>query len=202
MTERATIKLKFEIRHIAIWQNYLKVQAFITIALRSNVCKRTASCSWSYCLCAYICLLFIYLDLSFQLLTSLNMCLVVGLAVDYVVHLAEGYTLSLHTDRYSRTRDMLEEMGPSVFSGACTTLGASLFMFAAEIQFFMQFGVFMFCTIGFSLIFSLGLFTLLVGLIGPQGNTGNLKVLFRKCKEKLLKRGSGKTSWQYSSIKN
>lgn len=128
------------------------------------------------------------------LLTSLNMCLVVGLAVDYVVHLAEGYTLSLHTDRYSRTRDMLEEMGPSVFSGACTTLGASLFMFAAEIQFFMQFGVFMFCTIGFSLIFSLGLFTLLVGLIGPQGNTGNLKVLFRKCKEKLLKRGSGKTS--------
>lgn len=153
--------------------------------------------------CVHIFVYYLYiLILSFQLLTSLNMCLVVGLAVDYVVHLAEGYTLSLHTDRYSRTRDMLEEMGPSVFSGACTTLGASLFMFAAEIQFFMQFGVFMFCTIGFSLIFSLGLFTLLVGLIGPQGNTGNLKVLFRKCKEKLLKRGSGKTSWQYSSIKN
>jgi hypothetical protein len=53
---------------------------------------------------------------------------------------------------------MLEEMGTSVFSGACTTLGASSFMFFATLQFFMQFGVFMFCTIGFSLLFSLGLF--------------------------------------------
>ncbi|XP_061168958.1 protein dispatched homolog 3-like [Saccostrea echinata] len=115
-------------------------------------------------------------------MTALNMCLVVGLAVDYVVHLAEGYTLSVHKDRYNRTRDMLEMMGSSVFFGACTTLGASLFLFATEIQFFLQFGVFMFCTIGFSLMFSLGLFTLLVGLIGPQNNTGNLKVLFQKCR--------------------
>ena len=129
-----------------------------------------------------------------QLLTSLNMCLVVGLAVDYVVHLAEGYTLSLHKDRYHRTRDMLEEMGPSVFSGACTTLGASLFMFAAEIQFFMQFGVFMFCTIGFSLIFSLGLFTLLVGFIGPQNDTGNLKVLFKRCRALCVKPSVNKGS--------
>ncbi|XP_061167576.1 protein dispatched homolog 3-like [Saccostrea echinata] len=124
------------------------------------------------------------------LLTSLNMCLVVGLAVDFVVHLAEGYTLSLHKDRYNRTLDMLEEMGSSVFSGACTTLGAALFMFAAEIQFFMQFGVFMFCTIGFSLIFSLGLFTLLVGLLGPQNNTGNLKVLFQKCRSRCQRTDS------------
>lgn len=133
--------------------------------------------------------------LYFQLLTSLNMCLVVGLAVDYVVHLAEAYTLSLHKDRYNRTRDMLEEMGPSVFSGACTTLGASIFMFAAQVQFFMQFGVFMFCTIGFSLIFSLGLFTMLVGLIGPQNNIGNLKVLFQKCRSKCQKKAKKTWGW-------
>jgi uncharacterized membrane protein YdfJ with MMPL/SSD domain len=108
------------------------------------------------------------------------MCLLVGLAVDYVVHLAEGYHLSLHKDRLSRTRDMLEEMGTSVFSGACTTLGASSFMFFATLQFFMQFGVFMFCTIGFSLLFSLGLFTLLMGLCGPENNIGCLKTLFAK----------------------
>ena len=34
------------------------------------------------------------------------MCMVVGLTVDYVVHLAEGYTLSLHTDRLSRDWDI------------------------------------------------------------------------------------------------
>lgn len=108
------------------------------------------------------------------------MCLLVGLAVDYVVHLAEGYHLSLHTDRKNRTRDMLEEMGTSVFFGACTTLGASSFMFFSVIQFFTQFGIFLFCTIGFSLFFSLGLFTVLMGLIGPEGEFGSLKVPYRK----------------------
>jgi len=108
--------------------------------------------------------------------------MLVGLAVDYVVHLAEGYRNSLHTDRKNRTRDMLEEMGTSVFSGACTTLGASLFMFFAQITFFMQFGVFLFCTIGFSLFFSLGLFTVLVGIMGPENNTGSLRPLFVRIK--------------------
>ncbi|KAK3092390.1 hypothetical protein FSP39_002236 [Pinctada imbricata] len=122
------------------------------------------------------------------LLVSLNMCLVVGLAVDYVVHLAEGYHLSLHKDRLSRTRDMLEEMGMSVFSGACTTLGASLFMFLSQVQFFLQFGIFVFCTIGFSIFFSLGLFTILMGLIGPQNEIGDLRVIVRWCKRKF-KRG-------------
>ena len=124
----------------------------------------------------------------FQLLVSLNMCLVVGLSVDYVVHLAEGYHLSLHKDRLSRTRDMLEEMGMSVFFGACTTLGASTFMFLSQVQFFLQFGIFLFCTIGFSLFFSLGLFTVLMGMIGPENEVGDLKAFARWCRSKCRKR--------------
>ncbi|OWF55417.1 protein dispatched homolog 3-like [Mizuhopecten yessoensis] len=121
------------------------------------------------------------------LLTSLNMTMLVGLAVDYVVHLAEGYRNSLHKDRLHRTRDMLEEMATSVFSGACTTLGAALFMFLAKITFFMQFGIFLFCTIGFSLFFSLGLFSVLMGLIGPQNDTGSLRPIFNFIKRTLKK---------------
>jgi hypothetical protein len=114
--------------------------------------------------------------------------MVVGLTVDYVVHLAEGYTLSLHKDRFSRVRDMLDEMAVSVFFGAITTLGASCFMFIAQLSFFLQFGIFMFSTIGFSLFFSMGMFVTLMGMFGPQGDTGNLVVLFQKlskwCKSK------------------
>ena len=106
--------------------------------------------------------------------------MVVGLSVDYVVHLAEGYHMSAHADRMSRVRDMLEEVGISVFSGACTTLGASIFMLFAQIQFLVKFGIFMFCTIGFSLIFSLGFFTTIMGLLGPSGNTGDIKELCNK----------------------
>jgi multidrug efflux pump subunit AcrB len=53
-------------------------------------------------------------------------------------------------------------------------------MFFAKVQFFKQFGVFLFCTIGFSLLFSLGMFTLLMGLFGPENNNGCLKTLFAK----------------------
>jgi len=107
------------------------------------------------------------------------MCMVVGLTVDYVVHLAEGYHMSPRVNRKSRVQDMLEMMGISVFSGACTTLGASVFMFFGQIQFIVRFGIFMFCTIGFSLVFSLGLFTTMMGIIGPSSDTGDIKVMYR-----------------------
>ncbi|XP_070577305.1 protein dispatched homolog 1-like isoform X2 [Ptychodera flava] len=112
------------------------------------------------------------------LLESLNLSLIVGLAVDYVVHLAEGYHLSPKEDRLGRLHDMLEHVGVSVVSGATTTLGASMFMLFAQIKFFMQFGIFMFSTIGFSLLFSLGLFTTMLGIMGPQGRTGSLVVIY------------------------
>ena len=125
------------------------------------------------------------------MLVSLNMCMVVGLTVDYVVHLAEGYTLSLHHDRLSRVKDMLDEMAVSVFFGACTTLGASLFMFIAQLAFFFQFGIFMFSTIGFSLFFSMGMFVTLMGIFGPQGNTANVVVMVQTLHKwcKSIRRG-------------
>ena len=109
--------------------------------------------------------------------------LVVGLAVDYVVHLAEGYSRSPHTDRLGRLQDTLEEVGISVLSGAVTTLGSSLFLLLAKILFFTQFGLFMFCTIGFSILYALGLFTTVLGIIGPENNTGSLLNICKPCKK-------------------
>ena len=113
-----------------------------------------------------------------QVLESMNLVLVVGLSVDYVVHLAEGYRRSSHTDRLGRTRDMLQEVGVSVLSGAVTTLGAAAFLLFAQIVFFVQFGLFMFFTITFSIVYSLLLFTTFMALAGPQGETGSLKPLY------------------------
>ena len=106
---------------------------------------------------------------------SLNLCLVVSLAVDYVVHLAEGYFYTPFEDRKGRTFKMLEDVAISVFSGAATTLGASFFLLFTVILFYLQFGVFLFCTIGFSILYALGFFSLLMPLIGPQRDFGSLK---------------------------
>lgn len=118
-------------------------------------------------------------------LESLNLTLVVGLAVDYVVHLAEGYVTCLEQSRHARVRHTLGHVGISVLSGAFTTLGAAVFMFAAKILFFFQFGIFIFCTIAFSLLFSLFFFVTLLDLIGPEGNTGSLNPLYQYLKDKI-----------------
>ena len=118
-------------------------------------------------------------------LESLNLTLVVGLAVDYVVHLAEGYVTCPETSRQNRVKHTLSHVGISVLSGAFSTLGAAVFMFAAKILFFFQFGIFIFCTIGFSLLFAFFLFMALLVLFGPQGNTGSLKVLLVSVKDKV-----------------
>lgn len=109
---------------------------------------------------------------------SLNLTLVVGLAVDYVVHLADGYMELEGEDRVARVKYTLGHVGISVFSGACTTLGSSIFMLAAKIIFFQQFGIFIFCTIGLSILYSLLLFTTVLALIGPEGEVGSLRPLW------------------------
>jgi multidrug efflux pump subunit AcrB len=123
-------------------------------------------------------------------LESLNLTLVVGLAVDYVVHLAEGYMELTQENRLVKVKHTLGHVGISVFSGACTTLGASIFMLAAKIVFFFKFGIFIFCTVSFSIFFSLFLFTALLSLIGPENDHGSLLPLVRRFYDYLR----GKTS--------
>lgn len=123
-------------------------------------------------------------------LESLNLTLVVGLAVDYVVHLAEGYMELKRENRMVKVKHTLGHVGISVFSGACTTLGASIFMLAAKIVFFFKFGIFIFCTIGFSILFSLFLFTAFLSLIGPENDKGSLLPCVRRVYDFLR----GKTS--------
>lgn len=110
----------------------------------------------------------------FQVLESIILCMVVGLSVDYIVHLAEAYRMSKSARRLDRVHDMLESIGLSVISGAITTMGAALFMLFAQIQFFFQFGIFILSTVGISLLFSLLGFTTLLSLCGPEKDTGSL----------------------------
>ena len=59
-----------------------------------------------------------------------------------------------------------------------------------------QFGIFMFCTIGFSLLFSMGLYVTVMGILGPEGDIGDIRVFFRKYCARVRpdKVGSGRVS--------
>ena len=72
-----------------------------------------------------------------------------GFSVDYVVHLAHAYSHSYGTVN-ERIVATFSEMGSPVFSGMCTSVLASLPLFACNLQFFSKFGTFLCLTIVFS----------------------------------------------------
>lgn len=82
--------------------------------------------------------------------------MVVGMSVDYVVHLSEAYLASGKEKREDRTRRMLGIVGSAVLSGAISTMVGIFWLLFATIVIFLKFGSFIFfliaCSVGFSLI--------------------------------------------------
>merc|ERR1712003_227389 len=106
---------------------------------------------------------------------------VVGMSVDYVVHLSEAYLASGQETRFFRSRRMLGIVGSSVLSGAISTMLGIFWLFFATNMIFFKFGSFIFflicCSCGMSLI----AFTAAMTHIGPEGDSGNVLALYKKC---------------------
>ena len=67
-----------------------------------------------------------------------------------------------------------------------------MFLLAAKIVFFFQFGIFMFCTIGFSILFSLLFFTTALSIPGPQeDNKASILPAMRHAKDYLRGKRNG-----------
>jgi len=114
-------------------------------------------------------------------LEAVNYVVVIGLSIDYCVHMSEAYTESHHpSDRRLRVQDMVTEMGVSVISGAMSTLGCVFFMFFAPNVFFFRFACFVTATITLSCVYALVFFPALLAIFGPQGTTGDLKPMLRR----------------------
>mmetsp|Transcript_8463 Transcript_8463/g.34825 ORF Transcript_8463/g.34825 Transcript_8463/m.34825 type:complete len:1206 (+) Transcript_8463:235-3852(+) len=114
-------------------------------------------------------------------LESILIVIVVGFSVDYTVHLADSYIGSKSPNRFEKVRDALGHTGASVLSGAISTISASLPMFGAQIIFFFKFGVFVFLTIFFSLVYSLMFFAAALCVVGPLGTQGHFSNFYGGC---------------------
>merc|ERR1712039_589564 len=110
---------------------------------------------------------------------AIGLIIVVGLAVDYSVHICHSYNETRFIQgeaatRFLKTQHALTEMGISVVSGAATTFLASLFLVAATFAFYYVFGIFMLMTVIFSLLVSL---TIPALHPGPRRRSWRLRVL-------------------------
>merc|ERR1719198_310188 len=112
--------------------------------------------------------------------------MVIGLSVDYVVHMADAYLESPSDDHLGRTKFMLIKMGVAVVNGATTTIGAAGFMCATYIIFFQKFGIVILVTVLQSLLTALFFFSAMMALVGPQGKFGEISLAGTVCRKRSL----------------
>eukprot|EP00485_Elphidium_margaritaceum_P005399 CAMPEP_0202709734 /NCGR_PEP_ID=MMETSP1385-20130828/21819_1 /ASSEMBLY_ACC=CAM_ASM_000861 /TAXON_ID=933848 /ORGANISM="Elphidium margaritaceum" /LENGTH=1152 /DNA_ID=CAMNT_0049369073 /DNA_START=42 /DNA_END=3500 /DNA_ORIENTATION=+ len=125
---------------------------------------------------------------------SIIFVMVVGMSVDYVVHLSEAYLASGKYYRGDRTRRMLGIVAGSVFSGAISTLIGIFWLFFATVQLFYKFGAFIFFLICVSAACSLLSFTAALTLFGPEGSQGNVMLFATQCWTKCRNRDAQSTA--------
>lgn len=105
--------------------------------------------------------------------------LVVGMAIDYSVHLAHFYNHA-HGTRYEKAREAMFGVGVSVLGGAITTIGAGIPLFMCVVMFFFTQGLFIFLTAISSLFFAFAFLMPLLMIAGPEGEQGDLTALWRR----------------------
>lgn len=121
--------------------------------------------------------------------------ILIGLSVDYVVHIGHAYAHAARHEGVTRrecARAALGVMGFPVLSAAFTTLCAALALLQATIEFFTKFGTIVVLSSIFSSIVAVVLFIALLATIGPTDGLGDVT---RLCGRKRLLSNSKSVSY-------
>ena len=109
---------------------------------------------------------------------SLAGVIVIGLAVDYTIHLGHMYDHARSHERLHSREDRvayaMRKMGQTVFAGAVTTSGAASVMLACQLEFFKSMAYLIVFTILFSIFMAFFFFIPALWVFGPEGSQGNL----------------------------
>ena len=118
---------------------------------------------------------------------SVCITILVGFSVDYTVHLAVAYVHSKKSTTPERVIDALSAMGVSVTAAAVSTFTSSLFLFAATLAFFLQFGIFMALAVAWAYLCGTFVFMSLLCGFGPlpETNYSDLKRCFGNTKKQM-----------------
>jgi PERQ amino acid-rich with GYF domain-containing protein len=113
---------------------------------------------------------------------AISITVLVGLSVDYCLHLGDSYTHSKAKTgkRYPRTRDAITDMGAAIVGGAATTIASSVMLLFCTIQIFTKFGLIVTVNTAFSIVLTIFVFCPLLMVCGPQYEQGRLVVYARK----------------------
>merc|ERR1719198_1211178 len=103
--------------------------------------------------------------------SALALSLVVGMSVDYIIHIAHAYKNSIFADRFYKSRATVFARASSILSAAATTLLAVSPVLAAQLLLLREFGQIFFLVTLVSVCFSIAFLVVLM-LIGPKATRG------------------------------
>ena len=112
---------------------------------------------------------------------SICTVIIIGLSVDYCVHLATEYQHSGHRQRKYKMKQSYNHMGKSIFSGTMTTLGSGVFLFGGKLITFEKFATIIGSTIVISFLVAMLFFGAMMHIMGPTRGCGDL---FNSCRDK------------------
>ena len=101
---------------------------------------------------------------------AVSITILVGLSVDFILHLAEAFTKSHFHKRGDRGEDAVARLGAPVSAAGITTFIAVIPMLGCTVQIMYKFGVIIPVCIVLSLFYSLHMFVPLLMQFGPQGS--------------------------------
>eukprot|EP00039_Didymoeca_costata_P009116 m.120592 g.120592 ORF g.120592 m.120592 type:complete len:1010 (-) comp14368_c0_seq2:153-3182(-) len=104
----------------------------------------------------------VWIGWTMSIIESICLTILVGLSVDYTIHLANSWRNAKVSDRKLRLQIALTEIGISVLSASITTFLSCCALFFTIILFFVKFGIFIALTILFSTLYAFGMFTALL----------------------------------------
>ena len=106
-------------------------------------------------------------------LESICFAILIGVSVDFCIHLAHAYASAAHgeEDREVRIKYALIHMGPSILATAVTTVLSAVVMLFTVITFFQKFALILFLTVVQAFIGSFIVFVVLADCFGPRNPT-------------------------------
>lgn len=105
-------------------------------------------------------------------LEAICFAILIGVSVDFVIHLSHAYSLlEGNVDRSRRTKYALIKMGPSILATAATTILSAVIMLFTVITFFQKFALILFFTVLQASIGSFIIFLTMMDCVGPSNPT-------------------------------
>jgi len=128
-----------------------------------------------YCLVGMILTVFAtmyLLGLPLGIVEALALSLVVGMSVDYIIHVAHAYKNSLFADRFFKSRAVVLARAASISAAGITTIAAVAPLLLARLLPLRNFGYIFIIVTAVSLVFAVAFLALLM-IIGPMRTRGH-----------------------------